>query len=132
MQVGVVISLGVTLPLWSQVPVTALFFPTLCFALLATLNCVLIALWEKPLDLAQGFHSINLSKSRVWLTAGMIAFIGLMFMLSFWQVFYIPLLLATLALLGLQLARERFSLAALRVLADAVLLTPLLVWCFSA
>jgi hypothetical protein len=128
-QVGIIMSLGVTLCLWSWVMMLELFLPTFCFALLITFNCVLIAYWEKPFDVVQGYASIALTTSQAWLTPFMLTLVGLALTLSFWQVFYVPVLLSAAALLGLHVARDCFSLSLLRVLADAVLLGPLLfIW----
>jgi hypothetical protein len=122
-QVGAVVSLGTTLCLWSHITLH-LALATIAFALLITLNCVLIAFWEHSLDIAQGFTSVAARLPHPWLTVFEISFMGLSLSLSFWQTFYTPVWLSASLLLALPYLIRKTALR--RVLADAVLLTPLL------
>jgi hypothetical protein len=134
-RVGVAVSLGVTLCLWSQVTsgtlLLELALATFCFTLLISLNCIVIALWETSLDAAQGYSSIARFETRAWLIPFTLSFLGLTLALgvlapSVWRTFYLPVFFAALALLVLHRARTQLGTSLLRVLADAVLLTPLL------
>jgi hypothetical protein len=128
-RVGVAVSLGVTLCLWTQINAgrqLELALATLCFALLITLNCMLIAVWEETLDKAQQFSSIALTISQRWLESSILIFLGAMVALSFYQRFYIPIVLAGVALFVLHGVWDKLNTSLLRVLADVVLLTPLL------
>lgn len=130
-RVGVAVSLGVTLCLWRQITSLDLMLATFSFALLVTLNCILIAVWEEPLDKAQGVSSAAFTLSQRWLEPFIIIFLGTMIAFSFYQHFYIAIALAISALFGLNIARDKLDISLLRVLADAVLLTPLLLIVFT-
>lgn len=128
-RVGVAVSLGVTLCLWTQVHAEVyleLALAALCFALLITLNCILIAVWEELFDKAQEFSSVAFTLPRRWLKLFITTFLGMMITLSFYHRFYLPLALAVIGLFALHEARDKLKVSLLRVLADAVLLTPLL------
>jgi hypothetical protein len=123
-QVGVMVSLGTTLCLWSHFSVYPFILATFCFALLITLNCVLIAVWEHSLDQAQSFTSIASRLPHQWLRIFGLCLMGFSLALSFWQIFYVPVGLSAGLLIALQYITHKTALR--RVLADAMLLTPLL------
>ena len=130
LQVGLAFGLGATLLLWTQNASFELAVTTLLFACLCTLNCLFIALWERDLDVAQKQVSLLGSSPQSAsfipvLTVLLLLLLALSYnFLPF--VIVVALSLSGLLLLGLHRFRARFSLQALRVLADAALLTPLL------
>jgi hypothetical protein len=91
----------------------------------------LIAVWEETLDRAQRFSSVAFTLSQCWLEPCMVIFLGTMAAFSFYQHFYIAIALAISALFGLHSSRDKLNVSLLRVLADAVLLTPLLLIVFT-
>jgi hypothetical protein len=125
-QVGVMVSLGTTLCLWPYSSLFQLGFAMLCFALLITLNCVLIALWEQPLDKAQRFSSIASRVHQNDVTAFAVCLLALTLTLRFFTVFYWPLCLSAGLLLFLHTTGHKHTSSLLHVLADTVLLAPLL------
>ena len=127
-QVGAVFAAGVTLVLWPQLPWwPQLMLPTLLFAGLCSLNCSLIALWEAEVDRQQGQLSIMQSHPQVagYLEPSCLVLAGLAWWLAPFPL-GLALALAALNLYGLQRCASHMSRSALRVLADALLLTPLL------
>ncbi len=109
----------------------AVLLPLLLFVVLCFLNCSFIALWEEQIDRQQGQHSLlqdypGVANWLPWLALGLAV-------LALLLVIFLPpspLLLAVAAssslLYLLQQTSARFSSAALRVLADVSLLTPIL------
>lgn len=131
-QIAFVLCAGVTLVVWSHTVVATLLsfdfvLLALSFALLVFLNCGFIGLWEKPFDRAQQFVSVarhsRLEPALVSLSALLLV---VSCFLSFWQPVFSVIALATLGLLALNYFKTRLSTLLLRVLADGVLLTPLL------
>lgn len=116
--VGVVFALGVGLPLFVVLPQGQWWAALLAFGLLCWWNCRLIDRWE-----------VQPSAGRtVGRLIGMAAVVVSAF--SSW-----PVVVVTAATAGLLLAVDlmvpRIGVRAARVLADAVLLTPLAVWAFA-
>lgn len=110
------------------------FHPAL-LAILFSANCVAIAYWEAKVDLANGDGSLANTVPAsgrdlpVWLGILVVA-TGVLLAMGYpgdaWGI-YLAILLSALGLLGLKLNDHRLSANALRVLADAVLLTPLII-----
>ena len=130
LQVGLAFGIGTSLLLWSQGASVELFMATVLFAGLCTLNCLFIALWERDLDVAQEQVSLlgsspNTAQFIPALTGVFILLVLLSYALQA-LAFTVALSLSAFLLLGLHGLRTELSLTALRVLADAALLTPLL------
>ncbi len=126
-QVGLVFALGVTLPVWTRAPGAALLVGTLLFASLCSLNCLLIALWERHADAAQG----QVSLARAWprlgtlLEPALLTLSVLAFATGLWLPPLLGVALASSTLLLWTLQRSRgLPAELLRTLADAALLTP--------
>jgi hypothetical protein len=122
LSVGVVTALGVALPLRVEnVGRIGEWGPAVAaFGGLCWLNCRLIAFWERQPGTDGSPRSLLLPAT--W-TAILSCF-------SHSTVAFA--LLGAMVLLGcLHLTRQRFGLSALRVLADAALLTPLPFWCLT-
>ncbi len=130
-QVGALFGVGAALFLLPRVGLGALLLPMLFFGLLCALNCAFIALWEAPLDRAQGQPSVALCYPRIglWLSPLALGLAGLALAGAFFGPHTLLLCVAASALLlcGLEHLRRAFSLepTLLRTLADAALLTPL-------
>ena len=104
--------------------------PGLLFAGLCLLNCMLIACWEDPIDRAQGGLGLaqrlpTLSR-RLPEIALLIAALALASLTGPAAWLKLPVALSAFALLALHLGRKHLELSLRRALADAVLLTPLL------
>ena len=111
------------------------FFATILLGLVCSANCILISVWEKDEDIACNAHSIATTPSRLIphlahtltlliILAATMAFFGP------WQI-HLAVCLSALSLRMMLHFENRLSQQSLRVLADAVLLTPLLVIGFS-
>jgi hypothetical protein len=128
-QVALVIGAGVTLMVWPTISLPSLLSFILLafsFALLIFLNCSFIALWEKKFDAAQQFVSVtHYGKLESTLfTLSIVLFIASC-VLSLCQHAFGVVALAVLGLVVLHKTRANLTPNLLRVLADAVLLTPL-------
>ncbi len=107
------------------------FFLAAAFlGLVCSVNCILISSWENAEDLASGDSSIATGSSRIIPQLPMMLF--LLFLTSAglalndaWQI-HTAIALSAAALGILYWQERRLGLASLRVLADSVLLTPLL------
>ena len=115
MVVGLVFALGTGLPVWASAPVrTWMFWPgVLLFSSLCYTNCLAIQRWEQ--GRGGSVRGLALGLAGVGLVA----------------LFYTPLQLLSLSVVAgaellawLDLSSDALSLDALRVLADAALLTP--------
>lgn len=129
-QIGALFGAGVALFLGETA--LAAILPLGLFAGLCTLNCLSIALWEAPIDRAQGHVSWLQHRpytARLLLPALLsLAGLSLGFAARFHDSSALcgAIALGALALAGLHLAARGLSLPLLRVLGDAVLLSPLL------
>lgn len=129
--VSLVFAAATAVPAWSRsaAPVPALAWPVLVFAALCCVNCIAIEHWERPAPRKSASHS---RLSPISLMAGLaaLAFIALL-LASAIPVPYAAVALASALLLlfldQLRLrARRPPSQLAMRIAADAALLTPLL------
>ncbi len=107
------------------------FFATILFGLVCSANCILISVWEKEEDIACNAHSIATSQSRLVphmarALTGLIILAATMAFTGSWQI-HLAVCLSALSLRTMLHFENRLSQRTLRVLADAVLLTPLLV-----
>jgi hypothetical protein len=107
--VGVLFALGVSLTSWSRIKIFADAAPIVAFAILCWLNCAAIELWE----------TARQNKFLPWCCAAVALF-------SLGLPLAAPLSLSAIALFLLLMGQRYFSRNALRVLADAALLSPLL------
>ena len=129
--VGIMVSLGVTLCFWTVG--FEMVLPALCFAWLVILNCLVIGVGEKVFDRAQQYRSMTLYINTGYLgqRALKLAFAGLLLpilILSRGNPFYLPLLFSTLGLWALYQFQGSLTPALRRVLADAILLSPFLIY----
>lgn len=105
-------------------------FATILLGLVCSANCILISVWEKEEDIACNARSIATSPSRLIphlakALTGLILLAATMASIGSWQI-HLAVCLSTLSL-GMMLHFEKhLSQRTLRVLADAVLLSPLL------
>ena len=125
--VGLVFAFGVTLPVWTQAPGPALFVGTLLAAAVFGLNCLLIAVWERRADAAQG--QVSLALAWPWLETllepALLALSLLALMSGLWLPPLLSAALGSSALLLWTLQRSRgLPAELLRTLVDAALLTP--------
>ena len=134
LQVGLVFGAGVTLSVWAQAPSFRLLLSAFLFAALCSFNCLLIAVWERRVDRAQGYASLALTLPRLPALLPPALLLFSLGALALTRLLPYPLTLSlavAAALLWLLNAyREAFSRESLRVLADAALLTPLLCLAF--
>ena len=120
------VSLGVTLCFW---PVGfEMVLPALCFAWLIILNCLVIGLGEEMFDKAQQYCSMSQYLGEREFRLVFTGLILLTLMLSSSNPFYLPLLFSTVGLWGLYQVQDSLMPALRRVLADLVLLSPLLMY----
>ena len=127
-QVGFVFALGATLPVWTRAPGAALLVGALLFAALCSLNCLLIAVWERSADAAQGQASLALAwpPLKTLLAPALLTLSLLAFATSVWLPPLVSVTVGSSALLLWLLAHFQNALPEelLRVLVDAALLTP--------
>ncbi len=137
LQVGFLFAIGCSLVTWSQginsgFSLLPLFGATLVFACLCTFNCLLIALAEQRLDKLQNQLSFATQAilSQRYLSLVLFGFVGLGLGLSLWlqNSFYVAVLLAAFGLWLLSINVHRLDSELLRVLADVVLLSPIVIW----
>lgn len=129
LQIGLVFALGTGLFVWLESPGLQLALATLLLAGLCSLNCLLIAKWERKLDKAQQqatmLETPALGDKLELLLLGLAALSSALF-----PVLPVTLCLAVAAasmgLWGLERYAASMSEQARRVAADAALLTPLL------
>ena len=108
----------------------AFFFATILLGLVCSANCLLISVWEKEEDIAGNARSIATSPSRLIpqlakALTGLILLAAAMSFVGPWQI-HLAVCLSTLCLRVMLRFEKRLSQQSLRVLADAVLLSPLL------
>jgi hypothetical protein len=112
---------------------TKLWLAAFSFGLICSASCLLISIWEKDEDLATGDHSLaTLHPGIVNYLSGAIAVIAVLSaclaILGPWQI-YVAVALAACAQLATLRYETHLSKPMLRVIGDAVLLTPLLfIW----
>lgn len=112
----------------SKFVVAAIFLGLVCSA-----SCVLISVWEKEEDIAGNDRSMATSSSRIIphmanVLTGLILLVAVMAFFGPWRI-HLAVCLSALALRMMLHFEDRLSQRTLRVLADAVLLTPLLFLC---
>lgn len=105
-------------------------FATILLGLVCSANCILISAWEKEEDIACNARSIATSPSRLiphlaHALNGLIFLAATMAFFGPWQI-HIAVCLSALSLRMMLHFENRLSQQSLRVLADAVLLSPLL------
>jgi len=104
---------------------------TVAFACLCTFNCLLIALAEQNLDKLQNQLSFATQAvlSQRYLSLLLFGFVGLSLGLGLWlqSSFYLAILLAAFGLWLLSVNMHHLDSELLRVLADVVLLSPLVI-----
>lgn len=134
LQIGLIFALGSSLIVWTQGFNLSLFTATLAFAALCVFNCLLIAVWEKRIDAEQSAVSLAQRvpklRSYLQLSLGIFTLMSFLFAISLGSPFYAAITLASLGLLLFLKQQTRFSTDLLRVLADAVLLSPVLISLF--
>jgi hypothetical protein len=120
--VGIVIGIGVGLPLVAEAPDRfGEWWPAVGgFAALCWLNCRLIATWEAQPGTVGSWKRLTIAATLTALGA-----------ISAPRPVAVAFLWSLALLGGLHLVRRRLADAALRVLADAALLTPIPVWLLS-
>ncbi len=114
---------------------TAIFISVSLLGMLFSANCILISIWEKEADLAAEDPSIASADSRIvpriaHLTIVIALAAGCITFFTDWQL-YLAIALAAAGLRLILLFQSHLSLLTLRVLADAVLLSPLLLIRFT-
>ncbi len=132
LQIGIVFAVGTGLSLWSQLDAsTVVLFSlaTLCFASLCFLNCSFISLWEKSVDVLHQQPSLarttDVHKLSNVLQLAVISLCALSLLLPFDLSLKIAFGLSSM---GLWLVNyTKISTKLKRVLADVVLMSPLLV-----
>ncbi|CAN5812739.1 hypothetical protein BH24DEI2_BH24DEI2_23550 [soil metagenome] len=130
LRVGLVFALGVTLPVWTRVPSGELLVGALLVAALCSLNCLLIAVWERGADAAQG--QVSLALAWPWLGTvlepALLALSLLALLSAFWLPPPLSVALGSSAFLLWMLQRSRgLPAELLRTLVDVALLTPFVV-----
>ena len=127
--IGLIFGVAASLPLWAGKATSSLGFATLLFALLASLNCLLIAFWELETDTLQDqLSSLRTAPKLTWIIAPLLIGLGTV-SLTAGLIIPLPLALSiTLsALLMLTIKRyKNVDTELRRVLADVALLTPLI------
>ncbi len=136
LQVGFLFAIGCSLVAWSQslnsgFSLLPLLSATVAFACLCTFNCLLIALAEQNLDKLQNQLSFATQAvlSQRYLSLLLFGFVGLSLGLGLWlqSSFYLAILLAAFGLWLLSVNMHHLDSELLRVLADVVLLSPLVI-----
>lgn len=136
LQIGIVFALGTSLSLWSQLDASNILLfslATLCFAVLCFLNCSFISLWERFIDAKHQQPSLaRTSDVQNFSNLLQLAIISLC-ILSMVLPFDLSLKLAfVLSSIGLWIVNyTQISVKLKRVLADVVLMSPLLVLIFG-
>jgi hypothetical protein len=105
-------------------------FAAILLGFVCSANCILISVWEKEEDIACNSHSIASSPSRLiphlaHALTGLIILAATMAFIGPWQIHF-AVCLSALSLRMMLHFENRLSKRTLRVLADAVLLSPLL------
>lgn len=106
------------------------FLPAVFFGLVCSVSCILISIWERDADLASNDSSFATSRARLiphvsTFLSALVLISGILAFFSSWQIF----LAAALSALALRITLHfgnHLSRPMLRVLADALLLTPLI------
>ncbi len=114
--VAIVFALGASLTAWSQVHNTADVLAIALFSLLCWMNCTAIEDWERGGPV----------RAAVVIAAGLVAVASALFLRDHRPIIGCAETAAALGLMLLDRSRAGVSVEAQRVLADAVLLTPLL------
>ena len=130
LSIGVLFSLGVNLITLSQGVKPSLIVAMVLFAALASLNCLLIAIWEAKLDQAQGYQSAisqntNIDKS-VSLSLIILALLALLMFSYRANTFYLAILISAITMFYLDKHKAIFSTEVLRLLVDVALLSPII------
>ena len=130
LQVGFVFGAGVTLSVWAQAASFQLLLSSLLFALLCSLNCLLIAVWERRVDRAQEQPSLALTLPHLPTLLPPTLILFSLVTLALTPLLPYPLtlslFLAATLLWLFNTYQEVISRESLRALADVALLTPLL------
>ena len=133
LQIGLVFALGTSITLWSQVSdIRLLVITTLCFAILCFSNCSFISLWEEPIDVLHKQPSLarqNLSRKTLsYLLQAMLVSLTIFVVVApLSSDLKLAFILSGLGLGLLQVTASKTSVQLRHVLADVVLMTPLLV-----
>ena len=128
--IGVLFSIGVNLVFLKDLNLN-LIIAIILFAILASLNCLLISSWEQNSDRAQNYQSDILKPKHFGkaITDTIIAFMLIslgVFIISLNQI-YFAIFLSFILLFILNSQKELLSNLKLRILVDLALLSPLLV-----
>jgi len=136
LQIGLVFATGSTLTFWSQLHslgnVESILFilVTICFAMLCFLNCSFISLWEKSVDILHKQPSMarasNIQTLTFQLKSAVLILIAISILLPIGFELRVAFILSSLGLWLLQYTQAKTSVDLRRVLADVVLMTPLL------
>jgi hypothetical protein len=134
--VGILFAAGTTLPLWSHLHTCprSILLAWVCFALVCILNCTAIECWETPKDRAASRRSpgalVRWCDGRIGQLALLVVLLSLAPVLmrapGHPAPAFLSVSLAAVFLFAIDCHRARFSSAALRVLADAALVFPVL------
>ena len=129
LQVGFIFALGTSLVIWMQTQSFSLLMVSLGFALLCSFNCLLISKWESNIDKDQDvlslIRTLPVLKRILPFSLGAFTLLLLLGALLDSSALYLALALASFGLLSLSLNRS-LPVEFKRVLADFVLLTPLI------
>jgi hypothetical protein len=114
--VAVLFALGASLGAWPEVATVADIVSILLFSYLCWMNCTAIEDWEHGRE----------ARTQIVIAAALVAVTAAILLREHRPVLGCAETVGAVGLLALDRLRERFSADALRVLADAVLLTPVL------
>lgn len=123
MSIGFIFAAGTMVGLLRSLP-SAAILPWVLFAALCAMNCICIAFWERPLDLAQG--RISIATEFPHFARGI--FPVLLVIALAGSFVTLPLLFSAVLLSAVHFFRDRIEPNTRTALADLVLLTPLLFW----
>ncbi|HHO56545.1 MAG TPA: hypothetical protein ENK21_09160 [Trueperaceae bacterium] len=127
--IGILFSIGVSLVYLKDLN-PELLLAIAFFAILASLNCLLISSWEHNLDLAQNYHSGIFAPEKINLriTASLLVFIllSLALLIISRNYYYFAIFLSFSLLLFLDFNKDLLSNLSLRILVDLALFSPLL------
>ena len=127
--IGILFSIGVSL-VYLKDSSPELLLAIAFFAILASLNCLLISSWERNLDFAQNYHSGIFAPEKINLriTASLLVFIllSLALLIISRNYYYFAIFLSFSLLLFLDFNKDLLSNLSLRILVDLALFSPLL------
>lgn len=137
LQIGFVFAIGTTITFWSQLnslnmsQIILFWITTLCFAFICFLNCSFISLWEKSVDVLHQQPSlarmtIDTQRLAFILQIAALSLVVVSLCLPFGLALKLALVLSGLGLWFLQTIRMHVSVKLRRVLADVVLMAPLI------